>query len=294
LTELPQALNDLITAKSTKKESTKFGAKINALLDWIGDDPARQNVTGLKKGLNDCICVKKSVLSQVFQIQVDSLALNFKRNKVIPAGTAGDWSVFRCPPDFLKKIQVDMTETGKATRQARLSATWENRGESRFTTRCRENWKLMLDNRSVVRIRLDKFCLRILDVYGLRGMDRSDLFRMLSHFVFTRVPGFVQYEDFAQLFANFGEDLGIFPKMIALVREDLELKFLELICVEDMAPVADTIRVFFLTGDRFGFLIVWPNGSRKRVRNDFDCPYHGEYLVDDEGQRYHTWRSVFR
>jgi hypothetical protein len=163
-----------------------------------------------------------------------------------------------------------------------------------FQTDAREKWNILTDKRSVTHLPLEDFCLRIIEMFPMRYVDKSDLFCLLSRFVFTTIPGLVDENDFLQLYANFGQRHHLFPKMVNLLRANRDYEFLVMECLDRPTTPVDRVVVYFSRGERFGFVVLWPDGRTMHIRNDFECSIDMEYLIDEQRRRYKYWENIIR
>jgi hypothetical protein len=279
--------------KSTKKESTKFSSKIAALLTWIDSDPEREDLVGLRSAGPGEIAIKRQTLAATFQIQNDSLMMNLKRQQFSPARSDGDWSVFTLPTNFsMEQPEVEPPKPPERIRRVELPLRIAL-PEANSSAGATEKWKQILDNRNVTRIPLDLFLSRVVEIFEIRSLPPADLFYMLSLVTFSSVPGFVQFNDFAQLYANFGEKNSLFPKMFGLLNSAAASNgFLVFECIDGPVPPAEQVQIYFSLGSSFGFVVVLPSGAAVHVRNDFEIPFFSKYLIDEDGNKYQTWDEV--
>lgn len=291
---IPRDILEILTMKSTKKASTKFPAKIAALLTWVGDDEERQEMAGIKMGNGRRILIKRGVLAAAFQIQNDSLMLNMKRNEFVIVGNDRQWSICSLPADFRADICVTR-EKAPRSKAVLVAGTQLMPPNTSFQERARERWVVITDGVDTKRMTTDMFFMRVIDVFGIRGLTKADMFAMLSFIVLTTIPGFVYFGDFVQLFANFGEKNALFPKIIALMRATSDCPgSLVRECIEGRLVPSATMstRIAFSSGASFGFAISFSDGRTLHVRNDFTVPFFSEFLIDEHGTRYNSWKSV--
>lgn len=97
MTSISPELIKILKTKSSKKESSKFTYKLNALIQWINNDTDRQNLVGLRYKPPDRLEIKKQSLAATFQVQIDSLVLNFRRNGFTFLNKTDDWSIISIP-----------------------------------------------------------------------------------------------------------------------------------------------------------------------------------------------------
>jgi hypothetical protein len=290
---IPPELIEILLVKSTKKESTKFSSKIAALLSWIGDDPAREELVGLKLIAPNEISIKKQILAATFQIQNDSLMINLKRQNFSFLRSELDWSIFSLPSNFSldhPNFQTPRTPTGRIRLQ--LPETVPS-VDSAATPGLSDRWKLILDNRDRTRIPLASFLARFVDIFGIKSLNRSDMLYLLSLVTFTTIPGFVNFNDFAQLYANFGEKNSVFPKLIGFLNSYVVANgYVVFECIDKVAGPSEGIKIYFWLGSSFGFMMMLANGRPIHIKNDFDIPFFSKYLVDENGKQYQTWEEV--
>jgi hypothetical protein len=254
-------------------------------LSWVGDDPVRQDLAGVKLPVPTELHVKKQTLASTFQIQTDSLLLTLKRNNFSPVRSDAEWTVFSVPAGFSPPPTAPRLRPSTLPR-ARLELPDALPAfETGFASQLTEKWSLIVDGRDVTRLPIATFLDRAIDVFGISGMARAEMFHVLSLVTFTTVPGFVGLSDFAMLFANFGEKNSIFPKLIATLNSRLVTdRLLVFKCVERALDDG----VYFSVGASFGWLIA-AGERRTLVRNDFDIPFFSEWLVGEDGAHFQTW-----
>jgi hypothetical protein len=131
------------------------------------------------------------------------------------------------------------------------------------------------------------------EVFGIQGIQQHKLFHILSVVTFSLVPGFVSVDDFAQIYTNFGEKNGLFPKLIATLNSRLVTDGLLVFeSIEEPIERGDRGKVYFSLGSNFGFVIVCPDRTTKHVRNEFEIPFFSQWIVDADGTQYQAWEEV--
>ena len=282
---VPQEVIQILTAKSTKKETTKFSFKLATLLAWIDNDVEKQELTGLKIIGDNEIWIKKSALASTFQIQNDSLMINLKRNGFRLLKNVKDWAIYAAPANFCmisgstKPCSIPKGKVVLGTDQS-------------FSMHLCDKWKLITNGKQRTFVPIEDFFLRVIEVFEIKLLKKSDMFYLLSLVTFPKVPGQVSFTDFAQLYANFGEKNSIFPKMIALLKSAANGSWLSLESGDLPPTTSKETKVTFYDGPSFGFRVSYKDGTFKHIRNEFDVPFFSEYLVDDKGIHYSDWETI--
>ena len=289
---VPPELIQFLTAKSTKKESTKFTTKLSALLNWVGEDEQRQELAGIKSVGQNEIWIKKAVLASTFQIQYDSLMMNLKRNGFRLVKNMREWALYDSPENF--QTSSVMKNTPKSAGPRAVLRCAPQVPAQTFMSQARDRWLMLTQGKDLKLIHAETFYESVIDQFGVKSLKRSEMLYMLSRVMFPRLPGFISFQDFVQLFANFGEKSSIFPKLVLLFRaatatDDSWLVF-ECVEVPPKHPVHTTVH--FFGGSSYGFIVSFPNGTTRHIRNDIDLPFFSEYLVDNMGNRYSSWQSA--
>lgn len=318
MTSLPPELIKILTTKSSKKESSKFTYKLNALINWIDNDTEKQNLVGLKYQPPNRLEIKKNSLAASFQVQIDSLMLNFRRNGFTIINKIDDWSIMEIPPSITFDDTQQNFETEEPpkslnqpkkeskVRQASIihpSSLQNTTGSlapslapassiSSFISHLNLKWKIISDNKEVNILPIDLFLTRVSDIYQLKDLSQSDAFKLFSLVSFCSIPGWFSYENFLILASNFGEKNALLPKLIALLQSNqrtgnwIRFKF-----KYNPQPKKDT-RVYFNPGISYGFIVVKPSGDKLLVYNDYNTPFFGDFLIDDKGNRYNSWDLI--
>lgn len=236
--------------------------------------------------------MKKAVLASTFQIQYDSLLLNLKRNNFKLTKNMREWAVYEFPENFhasLIPINIPKIQAPRAMLKEMPETPVQG-----FMAQAREHWMVLTLGKHRKMIQAEQFFERMIDNFGVKSMRRSEMLYFLSRVTFRKIPGFVSFTDFVQLFANFGEKNLFFPKIVLLFKAvavgiDHEIVF-ESVSAPPPRVLAPTVH--FFNGSSYGFLVSFPNGRTLHVRNDVDLPFFSEYLVDSEGRRYSNWQTV--
>ena len=237
--------------------------------------------------------------------------INFRRNGFIINQKNGDWINLTLPPSFsFDNVVIGKKENSKNEARTKLKKakvvinqnTAIKEGvntDSSFIPHLRSKWKILIDNdKDKTLLAIEEFLMKISDMYQVKDISHADSFRLLSLVTFCSIPGWVSFNDFVLLFTNFGEKNAILPKLIALLNTNKRLNeegkdFVTFELNQNPQP-RDFPCLYFNPGPTYGFIILWPDGNKTYILNDFNTPFFSAFLVDEKGNRYQTWDDILK
>lgn len=320
MTVIPPELFKVLSSKPSKREATKFPYKLNALIHWIGGDTQKENQFGIRFKPPNILEIKKKSLAAAFQVQMDSLILNFRRHGFTFFQKNDEWLGYIIPPNvsfdsFNDEEQSSPPELKSAEktikhREASIKSPMSNtikidknntskrpisvgpNLDYSYVHHLRERWDFIVDKKSIDVMPIENFLNKAADVYQLRDIPKSEIFRLLSMMTFCSTPGFVSFNDFVLLATNFGEKNAVLPKFISLLKTIQKFGPFFRFQFKDNPLPKETLRVYFNPGSSYGFILVKPDGSQMRIYNDYNTPFFSDFLCDDKSNRYNSWDAI--
>ena len=317
---LPPEIQVMLKRKSSRDPNSRFSSKLHMLLNYAGNDAAKQEFIGAGWTEGGNFRINKKRLITIMDIKLNTLNVNLKDLKFqqLHSDQAG-WTLW-CRDGFAPNSTIDDIAEVK-------SEKFSQKGEKLVTTVPNDEMQqskltvlkdISLGKSDPAQTQLyKKIAISIWDELLDSPVQKSAVspqefinasairFRashqklenakqILNHVFLYPDQSQLTIMDFAVFLARFGPEETLMQKVGSLLKSSNENgNWLRLTVAHDYIPGENDFYGFFDDVDNNGFVLKKRDGSTIKIYNIVDAPATEPYLIDMNNQKYKSWQDYF-